>query len=127
MKTTIYFMINAEFNETIRTRTEDLAVQTLLCMATIPYNTATKVMTHQLIKSVTSVGANFRAFCRGRSKNEKYAKIFIVVEEADETLYWLNLILRTGYLNSTEISPLQSEMLEILKISQTIKSALTPR
>jgi four helix bundle protein len=119
-------MTNAEFNETMRVRTEDLAVKTLLLIAPIPFNSATKVLTTQIAKSVSSVGANFRAFCRGRSKNEKFAKICIVVEEADETIFWLNLLFRTGYLTQEEVSPAQNEMLEILKITQTIKTALTP-
>jgi len=119
-------MNNAEFNETVRNRTEDLAVHTILLMEPVPFNSATKVLIFQLIKSVTSVGANFRSFCRGRSKNEKFSKICIVVEEADETIYWLNLLWKTNYLTAQKINFPQNEMLEILKISQTIKTALTP-
>ncbi|MGN6342911.1 MAG: four helix bundle protein [Ginsengibacter sp.] len=77
-------MTNAEFNEQFRRRTQQFAVRTLQFIGSVPFNTATKIITYQLGRSGTSVGANFRAFCRGRSKNEKYSKICIVVEEADE-------------------------------------------
>ena len=63
-------MTNAEFNEQFRRRTQQFAVRTLQFIGSVPFNTATKIMTYQLGKPGTSVGANFRAFCRGRSKNE---------------------------------------------------------
>ena len=90
-------MTNAEFNEQFRRRTQQFAVRTLKFIESLPFNTATRIMTYQFGKSGTSVGANFRAFCRGRSKNEKYSKICIVVEEADECIYWLELFVDTGY------------------------------
>lgn len=83
-------------------------------------------MSTQLCKSGTSVGANFRAFCRGRSKNEKYAKICIVVEEADESIYWLDLFYATDYGDKKENGWLANEALEILKVTAKIKSSLAP-
>ena len=85
-------MTNAEFNEPSRRRTQQFAVRTLKFIESLPFNTATKIMTYQFGKSGTSIGVNFRAFCRGRSKNEKYSKICIIVEEADECIYWLQLL-----------------------------------
>jgi four helix bundle protein len=64
---------------------------------------AQKFLSYQLGKSATSVGANFRVFCRGRSKNEKFSKICIVVEEADESAYWIDLFMATGYGNPAEL------------------------
>jgi four helix bundle protein len=90
-------MTNAEFNEQFRRRTQQFAVRTLQFIGSVPFNTATKIMTYQLGQSGTSVGANFRAFCRGRSKNEKYSKICIVVEEADECIYWLDIFEESEY------------------------------
>ncbi len=90
-------MTNAEFNEQFRRRTQQFAVRTLQFIGSVPFYTATKIMTYQLGKSGTSVGANFRAFCRGRSKNEKYSKICIVVEEADECIYWLDIFEESEY------------------------------
>ena len=119
-------MTNAEFNEQFRRRTQQFAVRTLKFIESIPFNTATKIMTYQFGKSGTSVGANFRAFCRGRSKNEKYSKVCIVVEEADECIYWLELFVDTGYGDKNELKWLSSEGLEILKVCSKIKSSLSP-
>ena len=76
-------MTNAEFNEQFRRRTQQFAVRTLKFIESIPFNTATKIMTYQFGKSGTSVGENFRAFCRGGSKNENYSKVCIVVEQTN--------------------------------------------
>jgi four helix bundle protein len=117
-------MTNAEFNEIFRKRTKAFAVRVLKFLADVPYNTGTKILSYQLGKSASSVGANFRAFCRGRSKNEKFAKICIVVEEADETQYWLELFAETGYGDADELNWLAGEAIEILKVTSKIKSSL---
>lgn len=119
-------MRNEEFNEIFRRRTKRFAVEILKFLETIPFNSATRVVSYQLSKAGTSVGANFRAFCRGRSKNERFAKICIVVEEADETLYWLEICAETSYGNQENISKLNQEGLEILKITGSIKNTLFP-
>jgi four helix bundle protein len=118
-------MTNTEFNEVFRNRTKEFAVKVLLFLVTVPYNTCTRIMSFQLGKSATSVGANFRAFCRGRSKNEKFSKICIVVEEADEVVYWLDLFTETGYGDKNELKQLSTEALEILKMTSKIKSSLS--
>ena len=59
-------------------------------------NKASSVITYQLVKSATSTGANYRAACRARSKKEFFSKICIVVEEADESEYWLEIIRDAG-------------------------------
>ena len=118
-------MTNEEFNERFRKRTRDFAVRILVLLSTIPHNSGSRIMAHQLGKSATSVGANFRVFCRARSKNERFAKICIVVEEADEAEYWLDLIAAMRYANQSEIDLLMKEALEILKIVAKIKSSLS--
>lgn len=119
-------MTNAEFNEMFRNRTKDFAVRILKFLAKIPYNVSTKIISYQLGKSATSVGANFRAFCRGRSKNEKFSKICIVVEEADESVYWIDLLAAMDYGDKNELKRLSGEALEILKVTSKIKSSLSP-
>ncbi len=119
-------MTNLEFNEKFRGRTRDFAVRVIRFLGLIPFNAATKTLSNQLCRSATSVGANFRAFCRGRSKNELYAKICIVVEEADETIYWLELFDAANYGDKSELSWLSTEALEILKITAKIKSSFAP-
>ena len=119
-------MTNAEFNELFRKRTQKFAVAIIKFIEKIPYNNSTRILTYQLGKSGTSVGANFRAFCRARSQNERYAKICIVVEEADESIFWLEVFDETGYGNKDELMSLMSENLEIIKITGTIKDGLYP-
>ena len=119
-------MTNEEFNELFRSRTKKFAIAILKFLETIPFNSATKVVTFQLGKSGTSVGANFRAFCRSRSKNERFAKICIVVEEADETLFWLEVCDETGYGSKEDLPSLQQESLEILKVTGIIKNSRFP-
>src|SRR5215213_6617091 len=62
-----------------------------------PRNAGAQVVAHQLAKSATSIGANYRAACTARSRAEFIAKLCIVNEEADETVYWLDLALRAAY------------------------------
>jgi len=117
-------MTNEEFNELFRQRTLKFALDIIEFIETIPFNSATRVLTFQLSKSGTSIGANFRAFCRGRSKNEKLAKICIVVEEADETEYWLSILSHTNYGDAKKKVYLLNETIELLKIVSSIKNNL---
>ncbi|MFZ1677816.1 MAG: four helix bundle protein [Saprospiraceae bacterium] len=118
-------MTNKDFNEMFRKRTKVFAMNVIKFLEPIPYNSATRVISFQLCKAATSVGANFRAFCRGRSRNERFSKICIVVEEADETQYWLELFFETDYGNKDDIDILISEATEIVKITTTIKDNMT--
>jgi len=115
-------MSNEEFNEGFRKRTKAFAVEVIQYCDRLPESQTWRVIIYQLCKAATSVGANFRAFCRGRSKNEKYSKICIVVEEADESVYWLELILDSKKDGSEKLPWLLQEGTEILKIVAKIKS-----
>lgn len=119
-------MTNQEFNELFRERTKIFAICVFQLINEVAFNTANKIITYQLGKSASSVGANFRAFCRGRSKAEKFAKICIVVEEADECEYWLQILQTMESGNKQQIQDLLNENLEIIKITQKIKTALKP-
>ena len=77
--------------------------------------TAANVVGHQLAKSATSVGANYRAACSARSKAEFIAKLQIVVEEAEETVYWLDVIARADLL-AVDVRTIRSEANELLAI-----------
>ena len=116
-------MTNEEFNEGFRKRTRTFAATIINYCDDLPSLPSMKIVSYQLCKSSTSTGANFRAFCRGRSKNEKYAKICITVEEADETVYWLELILKSGKDDSSRLHAYIQESTEILKIVAKIKSS----
>ena len=116
-------MDNKDFNEQFRQRTHAFSVKVFLFLDRLRQTPSTRVIVFQLAKAASSVGANFRAFCRGRSGKERYAKICIVVEEADESLYWLENIRDCRYDTSEELKYLLSESLEILKVTATIKSS----
>lgn len=115
-------MTNEEFNDVFRRRTMEFAVRVFRLIENIPFNTSTKIINYQLGKSASSVGANFRAFCRGRSKAERFAKICIVVEEADECEYWLEMLRQLNFGDQKEVQLLLQENLEIIKVCQRIKT-----
>ncbi len=70
----------------------------------------------QIFRSGTSVASNYRAACRGRSKAEFIAKLGTVLEEADETLFWLELMVETEMVKSSKLEPLMRENRELLAI-----------
>src|SRR3982074_1013925 len=82
----------------------------------LPKNTKGRVLGRQLARSATSVGANYRAACRGRSKAEFIAKLGIVEEEADESAYWMELIVEGGFLWKNEVHALRQEACELTAI-----------
>ncbi len=108
-------MTQTEFNQIFRKRTKRLAIKVFNFCAQIPKTDASRIISRQLMRSASSVGANFRAVCIGRSLKEKFAKICIVVEEADETLYWLEL-LEESSLNIPIPAEIKQEALEISKV-----------
>ena len=73
-------------------RTKELALRIIKLVSCLPKNTVSDVIGKQLIRSGTSVGANYRSACRARSTADLIAKLRIVEEEADECLYWMELI-----------------------------------
>ena len=115
-------MTNAEFNSEFRERTLRFSVRVFHLIEKLPNSQSARVIAYQLGKSASSVGANFRAFCRGRSYKEKYSKMCIVVEEADEVEYWLLNLKSLGYSDNEEINYLLKESLELIKITAKIKS-----
>ncbi|MEM9920468.1 MAG: four helix bundle protein [Bacteroidota bacterium] len=101
------------FNELFRKRTKKMALSIIHAIQPLPKSNETNIISRQVIRSATSVAANFRAVCRARSEAERFAKLCIVVEEADETLFWLELI-QDLYPDKKYVSE------EILKESESI-------
>lgn len=113
-----------DFIDKMKQKTKQFAVDIIkLCESLKPNKTAS-VITYQIVKSATSTGANYRAACRARSKNEFFSKICIVVEEIDETEYWLELIKETSLTSQTnELERLLKEANEITKIMSKAKNS----
>jgi four helix bundle protein len=108
-----------------KARTKQLALKTILFSETLPKTDAARIMSRQLLRCATSIGANYRAACRGKSPADVVAKLAIVEEEADETLYWMELLIDAGYAPEHGLKPLMQETHEIL--SMTVASIKTLR
>jgi len=78
--------------EDLRNRTKAFAVRVVKTYRALPYRSDAQVLGKQLLRSGTSVAANYRAACRSRSKAEWVAKIGIVIEEADDSVFWLEML-----------------------------------
>ena len=98
-------------------RTKELALRIIKLVSSLPKNTVSDVIGKQLIRSVTSVGANYRAACRARSTADLIAKLRIVEEEADECLYWMELIVEAKLVDATNLRSIMSETNEILAMT----------
>lgn len=114
-------MRQGDFNEIFRERTKKLAIEVINFVAKLNYSDAVSIIRKQLIRSVTSVAANFRATCRARSQREKYAKLCTVVEEADETLFWLEVLEETYPVEKQRFTKIYDESLEIVKVMAAYK------
>jgi len=104
-------------NETdMKLRTKRFALEVIQLVSKLPKTTEGRVVGNQLIRSGTSVGANYRAACRGKSKADFVAKLGIVEEEADESCYWLEIIIDGNILPAEHVQALLKEANEITAI-----------
>lgn len=103
----------------LKARTKHFGVRVIGLVDELPRTSAGRAIGNQLIRSGTSVGANYRAACRGRSKAEFIAKLGVVIEEADESAFWLELIAESGMLDSENVSSLHREAEELTAIFAT--------
>lgn len=100
----------------LKERTKQFGLRIMKLVDALPNTTSGRAIGNQLIRSGTSVGANYRAACRGRSKAEFIAKLGIVIEEADECGFWLELIMEGNLLPNTQVQPLFKESDELTAI-----------
>ena len=117
-------MKQEEFNEIFRKRTKGLALQVINLVGELKYSDALSILRKQLIRSVTSSAANFRAVCRARSKRERFSKLCIVVEEADETLFWIEMLTDAGFISKEKMADCYNEAEEILKVMAAFKKKM---
>ena len=92
------------------------ALTALRLVDKVPNTHGGQVVGRQLAKSATSVGANYRACCNARSRTEFVAKLGVVVEEIDESLYWLDVISRARLLSDADAGPIRAEASELRAI-----------
>jgi len=117
-------MSKIEFAESFKKRTKSFAINIIFLFRKLPKTEEARIVGRQLIRAATSVASNYRAACRARSDNEFYAKISIVVEEADESVFWIEVLKEAEIYNvEPEIVREASEILAIVaKSRKTAKS-----
>jgi four helix bundle protein len=100
----------------LKSRTKKFAVDIIRLFRSLPRAEDVRIVAKQLLRSGTSVAANYRAVCRARSRAEFIAKIGIVVEEADETVFWLELLVESDMAKQDVVAPVAKEANELLAI-----------
>ncbi|HUU93824.1 MAG TPA: four helix bundle protein [Phycisphaerae bacterium] len=110
--------------EQLRPRTKQFALRTIRVIDALPKTSPAQVIGKQLLRSALSVGANYRAACRARSRAEFVAKMGIVEEESDEARYWMEILTEAGLLKQEQLAPLMKEAGEIAAmVVASIKTA----
>ena len=103
------------------TRTKQFALRIMKLIGFLPKNVQGRVIASQLMRSGTSVAANYRAACKAKSKAEFISRLGTVEEEADENAFWLELIVEGGLLNEKRIRSLLAEAGELVAITASSK------
>jgi len=97
-------------------RTKVFALGVVKLVRTLPNDVATVVIARQLVKSGTAIGANYRGACRAKSRADFISKMTTVEEEADETLFWLELLVESDTVRKGLVAPLWDESEQLLRI-----------
>jgi len=103
-------------SEALKLRTKDFALRVLRLYRSLSRTEEARILGTQLLRSSTSIGANYRAACRGRSRAEFVAKLGIVLEEADETVFWLELFQEGNIFPAEKLHDLVQEANELVSI-----------
>lgn len=113
--------------EELKQRTKDFGLRTIRLVSALPKSDVARTIGRQLLRCGTSVGANYRAACRARSAAEFVAKLGIVIEEADESGYWLELVLAENLLLAGRVEPLLKEASELVAIMVSSSNTVRER
>jgi four helix bundle protein len=100
----------------LRQRTKKFGLDVIKLVESLPSTQTGKVIGNQLLRSALSVGANYRAACRGRSKADFISKVGITIEEADESQHWLEMLAEAGIVTPDKLKPLILETNELIAI-----------
>ena len=103
-------------HEELKRRTKAFAIRIVKLFRSLPKTEEARLIGRQVLRSGTSVAANYRAVCRARSKAEFISKVGIVVEEADETVFWLEMLVETSIVPAKKMDELLKEANELLAI-----------
>lgn len=111
-------------SDALRSRTKQFALRVMRLVRSLPNTPEARVIGSQVLRSGTAIGANYRAAGRGGSRAEFAAKIGIVLEEADETVYWLELLVEGGVVAEKRMEALLREAEELVKIFAAMRQTL---
>ena len=114
-----------KFQESFKIRTKAIGLETIRLVELLPQKPAAWILSKQLLRSATSIGANYRAACRAKSTADFINKLKIVEEETDETIYWLEVLNESEIISSEKTDKLYAETKEVLAI--VVKSLKTTR
>jgi four helix bundle protein len=116
------FKQDVTYAETLKKRTKSFAIRIVKLYRALPNTGEAKVIGNQFIRSGTAIAANYRASCRAKSTAEFIAKIGVVVEEADETVFWLEMLVDCEIFSESKMKEMiqeGNELLAIFAASQT--------
>ena len=100
----------------LKLRTKNFSLMVINLVESLPNSISARVIANQIVKSGTSVGANYRAVCRARSDREFVSKMNIVLEEADETLFWIEIIIAKQWMSKPDLETIWKEGNELTAI-----------
>ena len=104
-------------NENLKLRTKQFALRVIKLVENLPHDMTSNILGRQLLRAGTSVGANYRAVCRSKSAADFISKMGIVEEEADESAYWMELLVDAGKIKAVKTSALLQEANELTAIA----------
>jgi S23 ribosomal protein. len=105
-----------EFIEKFKKRTKAFSLEAIKIFQKLPKTEEAQIIGKQFLRSALSVGANYRAVCRARSKAEFFSKLSITVEEADEVVFWVEVLMDSNIFKNDQIQNFDIEANEILKV-----------
>ncbi|CAM3667849.1 four helix bundle protein [Mucilaginibacter galii] len=117
----------SEFAEQFRNRTKRFVIDVIEIYRKLPRTVEAQIIGKQLLRSASSVGANYRAACRARSQAEFYSKICIVIEEADESLFWMEILVESNIVDKPTVMNLMIEGKEILKVVSSARKTISSK
>ncbi|GAB3342599.1 four helix bundle protein [Larkinella ripae] len=105
-----------QFIEEFKRRTKLFVLRSVRVFQALPTTSEAQLIGKQFLRAASSTGANYRAACRARSKAEFYAKLSITIEEADESLFWMEILSETEIMPYSRLESLMNEATEIVKV-----------
>ena len=114
-----------DFAEAFKSRTKKFVVDNIKFFRTLPKTEEAKIIGRQLLRSSSSVGSNYRAACRARSQAEFHSKLSTVVEEADESVFWMEIMTEAEIVNAEILKNLYDEANQILKIAAASRKTVS--